>query len=172
MRIVLFRHGPAGRRDASRWPDDALRPLSVRGIDRTGRAALGIAYVEGTVTSILSSPLVRAVETARLLHEAFEHDRPVETLEALAPGGSHRTVLQRIAELDENDAVVLVGHEPDLGKLASVLVFGAPAASIAIKKAGACVLEFEGAVKVGAGCLTGFYPPRVLRRLGRQKSRV
>jgi phosphohistidine phosphatase len=172
MRIVLFRHGPAGRRDASRWPDDALRPLSPKGIDRSGRAAIGLARLEGPVDHIVSSPLVRAFETARLLHEAMAHDRAVEKLEALSPGGSPRAVIQKLAEFDENATVVLVGHEPDLSKLGSVLTLGAPAEALALKKAGACVIDTEGLARAGAGWLVGLYPPRVLRRLGRTKSRV
>jgi len=96
----------------------------------------------------------------------------VEDLAALAPGGSYRGVLQRLTALDGDGAVVLVGHEPDLGKLAGVLLFGAPASTLPLKKAGACIIDFDGPPRAGEGELMLFLPPRVLRRLGRAKSRA
>ena len=63
MRIVLFRHGPAGRRDDRRWPDDGLRPLTPRGKERTEQAARGLARALA-LTRIVTSPLVRATQSA------------------------------------------------------------------------------------------------------------
>jgi phosphohistidine phosphatase len=169
MRIYLFRHGLAGSRDASRWPDDNARPLTPRGVERTRKAALGLAALEPKPTLILTSPLKRAEQTARILRDALGLSKDMETLEALSPGGSYRAVLQRLGECDANANVFLVGHEPSLGKLAGVLLFGAPASSLPLKKAGACVVQFEGPLKAGDGRLHWFLPPRVLRRLGNKK---
>ena len=72
-------------------------------------------------------------------------------------------MLQRLAELGPDEAVALVGHEPDLGKLAGVLLFGAPA-SLPLKKAGACVISFTDVAASGAGRLEWFLPPKALRR--------
>jgi phosphohistidine phosphatase len=171
MRIYLFRHGPAGSRDPSRWPDDSLRPLSARGFERTGVAARGLARLESHATAVLSSSLARAMQTAKLLQQALELAAPVETLEALEPGGSYRGVIQRLQEFKANDSVFLVGHEPDLGKLAGVLLFGAPASTLPLKKAGACVVQFDGPLKPGAGRLHLFLPPKILRRMAGGKSR-
>src|SRR5437762_3410272 len=60
----------------------------------------------------------------------------------------------------------LVGHEPDLGKLAGSLVFGAPRA-LPLKKAGACAIDFAGPVEAGAGQLAWFMSPKQLRALSR-----
>ena len=172
MRVYLLRHGPAGSRDASRWPDDSERPLSPRGRERTERAALGLARLETDPTLILTSPLVRAEQTAKVLRSAFDREVPIEILEALSPGGSYRAIVQRLAEASANDSIVLVGHEPDLGKLAGVLVFGAPASSLPLKKAGACSIVFSAEVKPGAGRLHWFIMPRVLRRFARKGAKV
>src|SRR5262245_14072805 len=144
MRIVLVRHGPAETRDASQWPDDGLRPLTARGIERTEAAAAGLARLEPKVGAVLSSPLVRAMMTAEILRKALGLEGDVGTLDALAPGGSLRSVVRRLAESESRDTIFLVGHEPDLGRLAGVLLFGAPDSSLPLKKAAACAISFDG----------------------------
>jgi phosphohistidine phosphatase len=107
--------------------------------------------------------LKRAAGSAALLAEACDPKAPVERFDGLAPGHSFRAVLQRLTELGPDEVVALVGHEPDLGKLAGVLLFGAPA-SLPLKKAGACVISFTDVAASGAGKLEWFLPPKALRR--------
>ena len=163
MRVVLLRHGPAGKRDPERWADDDARPLTPRGIARTQLACRGLIRLERDLSRILTSPLTRAAETAQILAETSEDRAKPETFDALAPGHSFRTVLDRLSKLPPDETVALVGHEPDLGKLAGVLLIGAPAA-LPLKKAGACVISFEGQVAAGSGHLEWFLTPGVLRR--------
>ena len=172
MRIILFRHGPAGSRDAARWPADAERPLTSKGAERTARAARGLARVAPAIGAVLTSPLLRALRSAQLVREELGVEAPPEVLDALEPGGSFREVLARLSAFESGDVVCLVGHEPDLGKLAGVLVFGAPATTLPLKKAGACIIDFVGAIAPGVGRLHAFLPPRVLRRMAHSKSKV
>jgi phosphohistidine phosphatase len=169
MLVVLFRHGPAGRRDVSRWPDDSLRPLTERGKERTRDAARGLGRLLEKAPLVITSPLVRASETADILRKVLEPKKQVETLDALRPGGSLRAVVKRLEAAGTGDIVILVGHEPDLGKLAGTLVFGAPATGLPLSKSGACVITFVGPVRPGEGRLHAFLPPRLLRRVGRKK---
>ena len=148
MRVIFFRHGPAGSQNAARWQDDTRRPLSPRGIDRTRRAARGLAQIEKSVKAVVTSPLLRADQTAQLLAEALETSR-LERLEALAPGGSPRKVVDALSRFGAGDTVVLVGHEPSLGKLAAYLAFAAGA--LPLKKAGACCIQVEGSPRPGSG---------------------
>jgi phosphohistidine phosphatase len=171
MRLVLLRHGPAGTRDPLSWPDDRKRPLTEKGLVRTRRACDGLVRLEGDIALVLSSPLRRCVETAECLQQALPAETLVRFGEALAPGGSWRDALRELESTSETSTVVLVGHEPDLGKLAGVLLFGAPAA-LPLRKAGACSIEFETRPAPGKGRLRWFLPPRALRRLARQGSRV
>jgi phosphohistidine phosphatase len=167
MRVVLFRHGPAGSRDPAHWPDDRLRPLTQRGEARTAAAARGLRRLEPEVAAVVTSPLARAARTAKLVGEVYG-GAPQETLEALAPGGSYRRVVEFLSKRGRDETLVLVGHEPDLGKLAGMLVFGAPAA-LPLKKAGACAVDFTSVPQAGKGRLAWLLPPRVLRRLARRK---
>lgn len=129
--------------------------------------------LERSLARILTSPLVRAAETAQILAETCEGGVEVESFDALAPGHSFRTVIERLAKLPADETVALVGHEPDLGKLAGVLLIGAPAA-LPLKKAGACVISFDGPVTAGTGHLEWFLTPGMLRRHVRhsRKSKV
>lgn len=171
MRLILFRHGPAGSRDPERWPDDGVRPLTAKGGERVELAGRALRKLEGTITVILTSPLVRARQTADRLEASLDCRDGVEVLDALSPGGSYRQVIARCAEFGADDLVMLVGHEPDLGKLAGTLVFGAPAA-LPLKKSGACAIDFEAGAHAGAGRLHWLLPPRVLRRLSGHRSKV
>jgi len=165
MRIILFRHGPAERRDADRWPDDAERPLTARGIARTRAAARALASLTRGGTLVFTSPLLRARQTADILHHALGLEAPVRTLGALAPGGAYRELIRALRDAKAGDRVFLVGHEPDLGKFAAVFLFAAPATTLPLKKAGACIIHFVGEVAPGAGRLHEFLPPRTLRQV-------
>ena len=169
MRLVLLRHGPAGTRNPLSWPNDHERPLTDKGLARTRRACDGLARLEPETAVILSSPLRRCVQTAECLREIMSSPEPVRYTEVLSPGGSWRDVLGALEALHEMSTVALVGHEPDLGRLAGVLLFGAPAA-LPLRKAGACCIEFETRCAPGRGRLRWFLPPRSLRRLARQRS--
>jgi phosphohistidine phosphatase len=171
LRVVLFRHGPAGKRDPKRWPDDGKRPLSPRGKERTLAAAAGVARLSGVARAIWTSPLVRADQTAELLGRRIEA-AAIERVEALKPNGSWRELIERLQQSqDAGGTVVLVGHEPDLGKLAGSLVFGAPRA-LPLKKAGALAIQFDGPVAAGKGEILWLASPRMLRTLGRKRSKV
>ncbi len=118
----------------------------------------------GKIERLITSPLVRARQTADLLQRAGLPD-PVEE-SVLAPG---RTAARVLAVLRAHDveSVVLVGHEPDLGRLLAVCIAG-PAAKLALRfrKGGAACLSFAGAPRVGEATLEWLLPPKALRALG------
>jgi phosphohistidine phosphatase len=167
MRVGLFRHGPAGKRDASRWRDDAQRPLTARGEARTRAASRGLErLIADRVSVVATSPYERAARTARLAADALGCER-IETLDVLIPGAATLRALRAITALASKGVVVVVGHEPDLGKLAGTMVFG-DGSHLPLKKAGACAIDFTENPASGQGTLAWLVPPRVLRRLGRR----
>jgi len=171
MKVILFRHGPAEERDPARWPEDAERPLTPRGEKRTRLAGLGLRRIEDNIERLMTSPYKRAERTARILGRVLEIE-PVETLDALVPGGPVRKIIDALNATPRADTIVLVGHQPDLGMLAGQLLFGNAEASLPIKKAGACAIQFESAVRAGAGKLAWSAPPGILCRLTRRKAAV
>jgi phosphohistidine phosphatase len=166
MRLILFRHGPAGHADLERWPDDRSRPLNLHGEERVREASHGLVRLEQSFARVISSPLTRAAQTAELLREELGIEPAVTSDDDLAPGGSLRSLIESLSTDEADGTVILVGHEPDLGKLAGTLIFGAPA-HLPLKKAGACGIRFDAGVRAGTGQLAWFLPPKALRRLGR-----
>ena len=160
MKVFLVRHAIAHERDRKRWPDDSLRPLTTDGKRRFRKAARGLVTLLPGRTPILSSPFVRARQTAAIL-SAVAGGKIVECRE-LAHGGSPGSVFA-LLELRREKSVVLVGHEPDLGRFVAAAL-GAGAARLAFKKGGAACLEFQ-RVAPGNATLAWLLPPKMLRAL-------
>jgi phosphohistidine phosphatase len=164
----LVRHAIAEERGAA-WPDDAQRPLSADGATRMKLAVRGLAALDVTIDQVVSSPLVRALQTADLLarglHRRASGRRPAEvlTLPELAPGGAPEVAMGAVAAATDASAVALVGHEPDLGLLAAWLL-GADR-PVPFKKGAVCRIDVRRwPVRAGAGQLIWFAPPKMLRR--------
>jgi phosphohistidine phosphatase len=93
---------------------------------------------------ILSSPARRAKETAEIVAEVFEHPGGVITSVHLESGGSPAALVEEISTVHHKfDSIVLVGHEPSLSGLISILVSGSEGLSIRMKKGGLCKLSIE-----------------------------
>lgn len=163
MRLCLVRHAKAEERGPA-WPDDRLRPLSAKGWSRMETAALGLtALVEPAL--IVSSPLVRAAQTAEILQKAF-HLPGVHFSDALC-SGDPEAMLQELNRQPASDLLV-VGHEPDISELLSTLLAASPALVRSRFGTGAAALtESDGALAPGTSVLHGLFQNRVLRRLGR-----
>ena len=168
MDLYLVRHAIAEERDAERWPDDAARPLTSRGRSRFRRAAHGLAEAVPAPGVLLSSPYERSWATAELLEREAAWPAP-RALPALAPGTAPHELLETVlAEAGDAAVVALVGHEPDLHRLASYLLTGSPAALVMEwHKGGVACVRWDGPPRAGAATLAWQLPPRILRRLGR-----
>ena len=110
MRLFVVRHAEAAPGD----PDD-LRPLTEAG--RATARALGERLAEQAPTAVISSPLLRARETAEAIARAAGLSAQVD--ERLAPGATPFDV--RDAAAGRGETVVVVGHQPDCGKAVAVL---------------------------------------------------
>jgi phosphohistidine phosphatase len=153
-------HAPSGR--------DEDRRLTAEGAAKMRRAALGLSRLDVLPAGIWSSPLVRARETAQIVSSALEPNPPLTIYDLLAPGHPSAQVLAGLRPPRGSRSLMLVGHEPDLGQLASQLLTGSPSAAAFEFKKGA-VMAFEvGALPPKApATLLWFMTPKPLRRLGR-----
>jgi len=170
VQILLVRHAIAEDRAtfATTGMADDERPLTERGMDRMRAAAAGLAAVVDGLELIGSSPLLRARQTADLVAERFPRAERA-TLDWMAPGGDRPQALGWLAS-GNAASVALVGHEPDLGELASWLLSGRPSPFVEFKKGAACLLVVEGRVQAGAATLRWHLAPRQLRVLGGKHS--
>ncbi len=154
-----MRHGVAVEREE--WNgDDFHRPLTPKGHDKTREAARGLASLCPPPTLIATSPKVRALQTAELVCGAWKKSPPLEIWPELAED-DFETLLTKLRAL-EASTIVLVGHEPNLSRFASLLLTGdADTLDILWKKAGVMSLDLD---PVGAA-LQWMYPPRILQTL-------
>ena len=116
MRVFLIRHAEA----AAGQPDE-LRPLTETGRETARELGKQLAADGVRPDAILSSPLLRAHETAAELARAV--GVPSESDKRLAPGASADDV--RAAVRDRGETVFVVGHQPDCGRIAAQLSGGA-----------------------------------------------
>jgi phosphohistidine phosphatase len=167
LELVLLRHGPSAVRDPARWRDDARRPLTAAGRTAVRQAAKGLAASGVKRPAIRTSPAVRAADTARLAGEVLGSAGPIERWDELKFDAPPEAVVQRLVdEGPRTGTVVLVGHEPGLGRLAGVLLFGEPMAPIRLRRAGAAMIEVPRRVGPSAGQLEWAMTRRQLVALG------
>jgi phosphohistidine phosphatase len=162
--LYLIRHGIAAER-GPQYPDDTKRPLTTQGIARLRREADGLVQLDVQFDVVLTSPLVRAKQTADIISSALPGRPNVVTAEALSPGGSHASVIDELAKHVRRTRIALVGHEPDLGELAARLI-GAKK-PIELKKGSVCRIDVQSLPPAGAGRLRWLLTPRMLRKIGK-----
>jgi phosphohistidine phosphatase len=170
LRVLVVRHAIAEERDARRWPDDSLRPLTTRGERRFAAALPGVATLVDEPDEVWSSPLRRARQTADL-GERIAGWPKARVVDALSPGVPPlhlgRTLQARRGGRDAPALVAVVGHEPGLGRFLAWCVGARSAGGLSLRKGGAALLRFDAEVSAGSAHLDWIATPRMLRALGR-----
>jgi phosphohistidine phosphatase len=134
--IYLIRHGIAT--EATEGENDAARPLTDIGCQKTLKVAQHLQEIGVQFDLILTSPLVRARQTAEILQKAKLSPKIVE-FPALSPAGDLQDWVNWWASSRYNEGksrLALVGHQPDLGNWTEKLVWGFSQGKLAVKKAG------------------------------------
>jgi len=157
--LFLIRHGVAEERGDA-WPDDAKRPLSEDGIERFQKSARGLARLDVWIDVVLTSPLVRARQTAEILASAFDPRPSIITIESLAPGGSYASLLTDLEKHGRKTRIALVGHEPGIGELGARLIGSRH--SFEFKKGAVCRIDVDEIPPGGPGDLRWFLTPKVM----------
>jgi phosphohistidine phosphatase len=161
LELYLIRHGVAAER-GEEYPDDSKRPLTSDGIARLKKEAKALDALDITFDQILSSPLVRAKQTAEIFAD-LKGKPPVAFTDALTPAGGPAAVVQELGKHLRKARIALVGHEPNMGELAAYLI-GAKVA-LPFKKGAIARIDFTVLPPKGKGELVWFLPPRMLRKL-------
>jgi phosphohistidine phosphatase len=162
--LYLVRHGVAEDRGGA-WPDDTKRPLTSDGMSRMRKATRGLSHLGLALDVILTSPLVRARQTADILAAGLEPRPTVVTTDALAPGASYAAIVAELEKLARKTGVALVGHEPGVGELAARLVGSRH--PIEFKKGAVCRIDLDEIPPGGPGDLRWMMTPKLLRALRR-----
>lgn len=163
MELYLIRHGIAAER--SEYANDEDRPLTENGQKKTKKVAKRLDELGIEFERILTSPLVRAQQTAEIL-KAVGLSAKVETFDALAPDGALQAWVEWWEQWrTENGtgSIALVGHQPDLGNWAETLAWGSAGEKLVVKKAGIIGVRLpEAGTPVGNSELFALIAPKWL----------
>lgn len=166
MELILFRHGLAGDREefAKKNLDDHLRPLTLKGRKRVQKFAIRMTDWVPEVDLIVSSPFVRARQTAEILTQIYFETKVVEAAE-LTPQSPPAAFAKWLkVHGREYKRIIAVGHDPQLSSIASHLLAGKNEPFLGLKKGGALALEMESfeQAQSGAAQLSWLVPPKFI----------
>jgi phosphohistidine phosphatase len=166
MNLSLLRHGIAADRGSAEYAHDSERPLTPKGERRMRRIAKGIQASGVAADLVLSSPYLRAKQTAEIVAQALSTSVGVMFAEALTPEGDPRQLIAMLrTDHRDQQAILLVGHEPYLSRLISTLLTGGPNLAVEMKRGGLCSLTVETLRFGRCASLVSLLSPRQLRRL-------
>jgi len=161
-RLYLVRHADAG--DPAEWiGPDTERPLSSKGVKQAARLAAALVAAGTNVGALRTSPARRCTETCAVIAAALETTATID--EHLADGPTAAHVAKLLARRG-NDALLLVGHQPHLGKLIAELT---GITSIPVEKGSMIRIDIAAPYTPGSGQLVALVPPAHLRAPKRER---
>src|SRR5512138_859686 len=124
MDLYVVRHAIAVERGTPGYEEDGQRPLTDNGRKKMKRIVKGLRDLDIRLDKILTSPYMRARDTARILAEGFKMKDEIAFTDNLIPPGNFDKLIDEIVEKYNVDSLALVGHEPMLSQLISFLMTG------------------------------------------------
>jgi phosphohistidine phosphatase len=143
MNLYIVRHAIAVEEGTPGYDDDSQRPLTDEGRKKMKKIVKGLRQLEVELDNILTSPYVRAHDTAKILAAGFKMKDKVDVSDNLIPPGNFDQLIDEITEKYVVSNLALVGHEPMLSSFVSFLMAGNPEAAITLKKGGVCLLSAD-----------------------------
>jgi phosphohistidine phosphatase len=166
MEIYVVRHGIAIDRADPKSPPDPERYLTEEGIEKTKRVAAAVAALSSTPDLLLSSPYVRAMQTAEIFATALDYPKPkIRRTDLLLPGAEPTLFFRELAKDKQTSTLFVFGHAPQLDDLIACAL-GSKHHITSLKKAGVALLELK-RVSPPNGQLVWLAPPKLLRRAGK-----
>lgn len=163
MKLYLVRHAIA--EDSAEYEDDSLRPLTEKGREKMKRIAAALKDLGAAPDLIVSSPYVRASQTAAILAKELKYKEELAYSDSLVPMGEPDDMIGEINEKYTVDELMLVGHEPSLSALAGVLLAGRADIAIDLKKGGVCCLSVDDLRYDRKAILEWLITPKIATRL-------
>jgi len=161
MKLYLMRHGIAAQHLDGPILRDYQRPLTEEGKVETRQVALGLKKLGARPDVIVSSPLVRARQTAEILAEVFGTTDALQITDSLAPGGSTSEVWKFLGQFQKANEAFLVGHEPDMTLLMTTLLWAGHDMGVTFKKAAVCRIDISSLPPNAPGTLKWFISPKI-----------
>lgn len=166
MEIYIVRHGIAIDREDPKCPPDPERYLTEEGIEKTKRVAAAVAAFNAAPDLLLSSPYVRAIQTAEIFAGALGYPKQkIRRTDLLLPGAEPTLFFRELAKDKQTSTLYIFGHAPQLDDLLSAAL-GLKHHITSLKKAGVALIELK-RVSPPSGQLLWLAPPKLLRRAGK-----
>ena len=163
MQLYIVRHGIAIDREDPKCPADPERYLTEDGIQKTKQVAKGIAAIGATADLLISSPYVRAMQTAEIFAHALHYSpQKIRRTDLLLPGAEASLFYRELAKDKQASTVFCFGHAPQLDDLVAVGL-GSKHHLTSLKKAGVALLELK-RVSPPSGQLVWLATPKLLRK--------
>jgi phosphohistidine phosphatase len=159
MIVYFVRHANAGQKLLNAVRDDR-RPLDKEGIEQCRYVGRLLNTLDVHVDRLLSSPLKRATQTAYMVSNEIAFEQKIELTPALRPSGSYESFRELLISLADQEAIMVVGHNPNMSRFLSLLITGGlNARAIEMKKGSVARVE------IGAkrGVLNWLVTPRLLK---------
>jgi phosphohistidine phosphatase len=160
------RHGIAIDREDPKSPPDPERFLTEEGIDKTKEVARGVARLGISPDLLISSPYVRAMQTAEIFGVALDYPKQkIRRTDLLLPGREATLFYKELAKDKQSATVFCFGHAPQLDDLIATGL-GSKHHVCALKKAGIAMLELK-RITPPSGQLVWLATPKLLRKIGK-----
>jgi phosphohistidine phosphatase len=169
MRLYLLRHGIEVNRNTAPVDPEWNRALTPTGVRRMEREAAAMRVLGLEFNEMHTSPSARARETAQIVAEAYDWQHEIVVSDALARGKGFTSRLERqspvLALLTRRhlDSLLLVGHQPDLSQLASLVLVGTLSLNLELRKGGLCVIDMNDPLDSRSNSIVSLLQPRQLR---------
>ena len=160
MILYIVRHGIAVNRDDPKCPPEAERPLTAEGVKKTRSAALGLKSMGAKPDVLITSPFVRAAQTAEIFAEVLGHSTAkIRATDSLTPAANPSEFIRELAKIRAKE-IGCFGHAPHMDLLIAQMV-GARGVFTQLKKSGVACLEHA----AGKWELRWMLSPKILRQL-------
>lgn len=165
MNLYFLRHAIAADKTAWKGPDSD-RPLTKEGIHKMKKAARGMRRLDLKIDWILTSPYRRAYDTAMIAAKELNLKNKLKITRSLAMDGDPKALVRHLAlNFRTWESIILVGHEPYLSQLISVLTSGSKQVALNLDKAGLAKLSADSLNYDNCATLEWLLTPKILKKL-------
>ena len=164
MELYFLRHAMAAEPGSIAVSHDSERPLTLEGVEKMEASVEGMRRMGVSLDHLISSPYLRASETARIVADGLGFNGQVRFTDVLTPQATFKDFFKLLREFKPDNKVFFVGHLPSIGEFVSNLIAGKNSLAIDYKKGGLCRVDMPEMIEHGVlGELKWFLTPKQLR---------
>jgi phosphohistidine phosphatase len=175
LELYLLRHGDAGRRmTIAAGQDSGDLPLTIAGREEITVLARSLKHLNLKFDAIISSPLKRAIQTAKIIAKALVMEKRISIWNELLPEGKRSKLYNRLNQYTRESTILMVGHQPYLTNIICDMIFQRrvnQVGQINLKKAGLAKIRVISLIPNTSGELRWLLTPRILKSLAKDGSK-